>query len=162
MSIHERLPVLSPMSLHPDFTVPPAASASVSIGWSDQWVTPTVARPVDGEDLAGVPGVVGREEQTVVAHQGTRLDDRGVVEREHLVAVRLGRCGERTEGERGGDRQPGQELLHQAAVMLAEGSPRRGRTPQAATSSSYSRRAEPPLTGRPVRTPRSRVLRGVC
>ena len=37
-----------------------------------------------------------------------------------------------------------------------------GWRPQAVTSSSYSLRTEPPLTGPPVRTARSMVLRGVC
>src|SRR5262245_60434956 len=121
--------------------------------------TDRVAGPVDGEDPSGVARVVGRDEQPVVDHERTRLDDRWVLEGEHLVPLGRGRRSGDPRGEGCGDDESGKKVMHPVPGHARwSSSPRRGRTPQASTSSSYSRRTEPPLTGRPVRTPRSRVL----
>ena len=152
---------LSPMSPTQTEPSPPGASASTSL----RVVAPAGGADglpggrVDGEDPAGVAGVVGGDHQAVDERQPAGLDDLGVLEGEHHLgdSVRPARRRRRA----GTARRPARRASR-SGIRPSSSSASRGRMPQVATRSSYSRRSEPPLTGAPVRVARSRVLRGVC
>ena len=113
---------------------------------------------VDHEDAAGVAGVVGGDEEAVLTDQPAGLDDLRVLEgeddRRRAVA---GRGVTATRAANGAATSADQQRsgIEQLGEPRAAG-------PRSSTSSSYSWRSEPPLTGAPVRTARSMVLRGVC
>ena len=119
----------------------------------------------DGEDPAGVAGVVDGRQQPAPHDQARGFHDLRVGEGRHdLTAV-----GGQGRGDSPGQERQGDQHREQSAhappdpwPAPASSSANRGRSCQVATSSSYSETTEPPRTGEPVRTARSMVLRGVC
>ena len=153
---------LSPMS--PTQTSPPPAGAraSTSTGSADHCVTPTVSpvagstvktRPESPESLVVTsrPSTTARPLDSTISGSSNRVTS--------LPAVQ-GARQERGHHER--DRGHRRAGTAHAWSSPARSSASLGRIPHVATRSSYSVRTAPPETGPPVRTARSRVLRGVC
>ena len=119
-------------------------------------------RRVDGEDPAVVPGVVDGHHQAVVDHQPAGLDDRRVREPEdrRLAAISRRRGGTGQRSAAAPATAAGAPRLRQAHGPAAPPSrgPHRQVRDQVVVLRARCRVGAAP----PVRTARSRVLRGVC